>query len=207
MDSPTTRQTLLLRIREPDDASAWREFVSLYTPLLQKFALIRGVISQDVDDVVQEVLKAVMQAIKKFEYEPEKGSFRDWLFVVTRSKVARHFKKQAGTPRGSGGESMHRLLDEQPAPDSQAIWDLEYRRRMFTWASQQVKNQVSTRTWRAFWMSTVEEMSADEVASELQMSIGSVYVAKSRVIRRMREKIQSVAGDFPDFTPPNLDET
>jgi DNA-directed RNA polymerase specialized sigma24 family protein len=64
MNSPTTRQTLLLRIREPDDAPAWREFVELYTPLLQKFVLIRGVISQDVDDVVQEVLKAVVQAIK-----------------------------------------------------------------------------------------------------------------------------------------------
>lgn len=203
MNSPTTRQTLLLRIREPDDAPAWREFVALYTPLLQKFALIRGVISQDVDDVVQEVLKAVVQAIKKFEYEPEKGTFRDWLFVVTRSKVARHFRKQAGVPRGAGGETMHRLIEEQPAPDSHAVWDLEYRRRMFTWASQQVKGQVSPKTWRAFWMTTVEDLPPDEVARELQLTIGAVYVAKSRVISRMREKIQSVAGELTDFMPPH----
>lgn len=205
MNSPTTRQTLLLRIREPDDSPAWVEFVDLYSPLLRKFALIRGVVPQDVDDVVQEVLKAVVQAIKKFDYEPEKGSFRDWLFVVTRSKVARHFKKQTGSPVATGSETTHRMLEQHPAPDSQVVWDLEYRRRMFAWASQQVKGQVSPKTWRAFWMTTVEDLSSEEVARELQMTIGAVYVAKSRVIARMREKIQSVAGELPDFSPPNLE--
>jgi DNA-directed RNA polymerase specialized sigma24 family protein len=128
------------------------------------------------------------------------------LFVVTKSKVARHFKKQAGIPRGTGSENIHRMIEEQPAPDGQAIWDLEYRRQMFRWASQQVKGQVSPKTWRAFWMTTVEDLPPDEVARELQMSLGAVYVAKSRVIARMRERIQSVAGELTDFIPPNLDD-
>jgi RNA polymerase sigma factor (sigma-70 family) len=93
MDPLLTRRTLLLRIREPDDGGAWTEFVSLYEPLLRKYVLLRGVPLQDVQDVVQEVLKTVTQAIRKFEYDAERGTFRDWLFIVCRSHVGKYRRR------------------------------------------------------------------------------------------------------------------
>ncbi|MBE7494212.1 MAG: sigma-70 family RNA polymerase sigma factor [Verrucomicrobiaceae bacterium] len=197
-----TSQTLLLRIREPSDAGAWGEFARLYTPLLRKFALLRGVEAQDVDDLVQEVLKTVSQAIRGFEYDAGRGTFRDWLFIVTRSKVARHFKKAARQPSGSGGETVRLMLEEQPAPEEERDWDLEYRRRMFAWAAEIVQKEVSEKTWRAFWMMTVEEKTAADAAKTLGMTAGAAYVAKSRVIARMRERIASVAGEHLDEKPP-----
>lgn len=201
-DSLKTSQTLLLRIREPSDDDAWSEFARLYVPLLRKFALLRGVEAQDVDDLVQEVLKTVSQAIRDFEYDAERGTFRSWLFIVTRSKVARHFNKAARSPRGSGSETVRLMLEEQPAPEEERDWDLEYRRRMFAWASESVQKEVAEKTWRAFWLMTVEENTAADVAKALGMTAGAAYVAKSRVIARMRERIASVAGEHLDGKPP-----
>lgn len=205
MDGLKTSQTLLLRMREPSDDGAWSEFARLYTPLLRKFALLRGVDSQDVDDLVQEVLKTVSQAIRDFEYDAARGTFRSWLFIVTRSKVARHFKKQSRLTCGSGSETVRLMLEAQPAPEEEKDWDLEYRRRMFAWASEIVQKEVAEKTWRAFWMMTVEEKTTADTAKELGMTAGAVYVAKSRVIARMRERIASVAGEHLDGKPPSDD--
>ena len=205
MDGLKTSQTLLLRMREPSDDGAWSEFARLYTPLLRKFALLRGVDSQDVDDLVQEVLKTVSQAIRDFEYDAARGTFRSWLFIVTRSKVARHFKKQSRLTCGSGCETVRLMLEAQPAPEEEKDWDLEYRRRMFAWASEIVQKEVAEKTWRAFWMMTVEEKTTADTAKELGMTAGAVYVAKSRVIARMRERIASVAGEHLDGKPPSDD--
>jgi RNA polymerase sigma-70 factor (ECF subfamily) len=202
MDSLKTSLTLLLRIREPADTRAWGEFARLYTPLLRRFALLRGVEAQDVDDLVQEVLRTVSQSIRGFDYDPARGTFRDWLFIVMRSKVARHFRKLSRTPRGSGSETMRLMLEEQPAPEEEKDWDLEYRRRMFAWAAEIVQTEVAEKTWRAFWMMTVEEKAAADVAKALGMTAGAAYVAKSRVIARMRERIASVAGEYLDGKPP-----
>ena len=201
-DALKTSQTLLLRIREPSDGAAWSEFARLYTPLLRKFALLRGVEAQDVDDLVQEVLKTVSQAIRGFKYDAERGTFRSWLFIVTRSKVARHFKAQARSPRGTGSETVRLMLEAQPAPEEEQDWDLEYRRRMFAWAAELVQQEVAEKTWRAFWMMTVEEKTAADAAKALGMTTGAAYVAKSRVIARMRERIASVAGETLDGKLP-----
>jgi RNA polymerase sigma factor (sigma-70 family) len=202
MESLKTSQTLLLRMREPSDDGAWSEFARLYTPLLRKFAFLQGVESQDVDDLVQEVHKAVSQAIRNFEYDAARGTFRSWLFIVTRSKVARHFKNQSRSPRGSGSETVRRMLEEQPAPEDEKDWDLEYRRRMFAWAAEIVQKEVAEKTWRAFWMMTVEENTAADTAKALGMTAGAAYVAKSRVIARMRERIAGVAGETLDGKLP-----
>lgn len=202
MNPMKTSQTLLIRMREASDDAAWSEFARLYVPLLRKFALLRGVEAQDADDLVQEVLKTVAQSIRGFEYDPARGTFRDWLFIVMRSKVARHFKKAARRPQGSGGDTVRLMMEEQPAPEEHADWDLEYRRRMFAWAAEKVRQVVSEKTWRAFSMTTVENRPVAEAAQALGMTPGAVHVAKSRVIARMREQIASVAGEeiksFPE---------
>jgi len=152
--------------------------------------MLRGVAHQDVDDIVQEVLKTVTQAIQNFEYDPARGTFRGWLFIVCRSHVFRWLRKSAL-------ETGRADLDcsEVPAPEEQQDWDVEYRRRMFAWASERVRPAVQERTWQAFWMTAVEDRSGPDVAAALGMSLGAVHVAKSRVIARMREEIARANGE------------
>lgn len=196
-ENTKTRQTLLLRIREPADARAWREFTELYLPLLKHFIFLSGVSSNDVDDVGQEVMRTVAKAIRSFQYEPERGTFRSWLFIVTRSRVAKHFKKLARTPSAKaegGSHEIDRLQDEAEGKQEEE-WEKAYRLRMFEWAAPQVRQQVKEKTWRAFWMTAVEGRRVEEVASLLEMTLGGVYVARSRVIAKLRARIQEVAGE------------
>ncbi|MBL9115598.1 MAG: sigma-70 family RNA polymerase sigma factor [Verrucomicrobiaceae bacterium] len=190
MDPLLTRRTLLLRIRTPDDGGAWTEFVGLYEPLLRKYVLLRGVPLQDVEDVVQEVLKTVTQAIRKFEYDPERGTFRDWLFIVCRSHVTK-YRRQNRTESFAN----EKVLEELAAEEKQADWDVEYRRRMFEWATERVRPLVQEKTWNAFWLTAVDDKSGPEVAATLGMSVGAVHVARSRIIARMREAIASATGE------------
>lgn len=191
-----TRHTLLLRLREPRDARAWREFADLYLPLLEKYARLRGVAEQDVADVVQETLKAVARAIRKFDYDPARGGFRDWLFIVTRSRVARHFRQLARTPGTlPGAEDWRDRIAELEQEPAGAEWELAYRRRMFEWAAPRVRAEVREKTWRAFWLTAVEGKPVAEAAAALGITPGAVYVARCRVIARLRECIQEAAGE------------
>lgn len=196
-ENTKTRLTLLLRIREPADARAWREFSDLYLPLLKRFIRLNGVSDSDVDDVGQEVMRTVAKAIRSFEYDPERGTFRSWLFIVTRSRVAKHFKKLARTPsaKAEGGSQEIERLQDGAAEKQEEEWEKAYRLRMFEWAAPQVRQQVKEKTWRAFWMTAVEGRSPEEVAGALEMTLGGVYVARSRVISRLRARIQEVVGE------------
>lgn len=194
MSQATTSQTLLIRLREPEDEAAWRDFSGLYLPLLKRFVLLRGVPTNDMDDVVQEVLRTVVKAIQKFDYDPARGTFRNWLFIVCRSHVFRWLRKSAA-------EAGRTEFDcsEVPAAEEQKDWDVEYRRQMFAWASERVKPMVQEKTWKAFWMTAVEDRAGPEVAASLGMSLGAVHVAKSRVIARMRQEIAQANGETLDL--------
>ena len=84
------------------------------------------------------------------------------------------------------------MLDAQPAPEETAHWEKEYEQRLFTWAAEQVRPAVQPVTWQAFWLTAVEGKSGKEVAAALGMSVAAVYLAKSRVMARLKEKIRQV---------------
>ena len=142
-DALPTRETLLIKIRDAQDAAAWAEFADLYTPLIRHYCILRGVNQSDVDDVTQEVLKTVSTAIQNFEYDPDKGTFRGWLFIITRSKVYNHFNKKKRQPQGSGRTTVHQMLEKQPDPQEEVDWDLDYKRQMFQWASEKVRSEFA----------------------------------------------------------------
>ena len=200
MDRVPTRATLLQKIRDHGDDAAWKEFVELYTPLLYSFCQRQGLQHADIADVVQESLKAVATGIARFEYRPNKASFRAWLYTVARSKLNTHLRRTLKHPTGTGRSTVQRLIEEQPAPDDLANWETEYRRHLFHWASGKVRHEFGDKVWQSFWMTAVENRAPQEVARELGVKPGSVYVAKFRVIRRLREKIESVTGDL-DLPP------
>jgi RNA polymerase sigma-70 factor (ECF subfamily) len=191
-----TRQTLLIRIKDANNEAAWSEFVEIYTPLLYRFAERRGISASERADIIQETLRSVTGAIERFEHNQAVGSFRGWLYTVARSKIANHFRQQARRPQAIGGTTMAMKVQEQPDPKDEVDWVKDYRQRLFEWAAQKVKQEFAENTWAAFWRTSVDDEEVSVVCETLEMSRGAVYVAKSRVVARIREKIASVAGEW-----------
>ena len=131
------------------------------------------------------------------EYQPEKSKFRSWLYTVARSKLNTHLHRTLKHPQ-SGSSTMEHLLEKESASEDLARWEADHRRHMFKWASEKVRHEFGDTVWNAFWMTAVENKPAQEVAEALDVKPGSVYVAKFRVIKRLREKIEEVTGDL-DF--------
>jgi len=191
-DSPLTRPSLLVRVRDSADGPAWAQFVELYAPLVHGFARKHGLQDADAADLTQDVLGVVAQAIRGLEYDPRKGSFRGWLFTVVRNKM-RNFFARRPHDQGTGDTGAHRLLQEQPAPEDSAEWDKEYERHLFAVAAKQVRGRVQEATWQAFWRTAVDGQNAKDVAAELQMTVANVYLAKSRVMAQLKEQIRSLS--------------
>lgn len=192
-DDHDTRSTLLLRIRDANDNQAWLQFVEIYSPLIHRFGLRNGLQDADAADLTQEVLRAVARTIGQWTYDPQVGRFRSWLFTVARNKLSNQLLSQRRHPQGSGDTGLNQMLDNQPAPnDGTADWDREYEQRLFHWAAEQVRGQFQEASWEAFWRTAVENQPVKDVAESLGLSAGAVYIAKSRVLARLKEKIQEL---------------
>lgn len=192
-DFPPTRASLLLRVRDPQDAAAWGEFVDLYAPLVYGYVRKQGLQDADAADLTQEVLGAVAGAVGRLDYDPARGAFRNWLFTVVRRKLANWRAAQRSRIRGSGDEAVHRLMEQCPDPTpTEAEWDAEWQERVFAWACAQVCRDVADTTWQAFWRTAIDDRPGKQVAEELGLSVAAVYRARSRVLARLKELVQSV---------------
>jgi RNA polymerase sigma factor (sigma-70 family) len=196
-DAPVTRASLLVRLRDGQDQEAWRQFVQVYAPLIYGFARQRGLQDADAADLMQEVLRAVALAAGRLAYDPQRGTFRGWLYTVTRNKLYNFLNGRRRQARATGDTGAQELLEDQPGQDGDAadLWDQEYERRLFTWAADRVRGEFQAPTWQAFWRTAVEGESAREAGRALGLSPGAVYVAKSRVLARLREQIQILQGE------------
>src|SRR5271169_7220959 len=127
-ESPATRASLLVRLREGSDAGAWQEFVRLYAPVIYGFARKRGLQDADAADLMQEVLRSVLSAANRLEYDPTRGTFRGWLFTVTRNKVFNFLDSRSRRVQGSGDSRMQQRLEQHADADGglSADWEADY---------------------------------------------------------------------------------
>jgi RNA polymerase sigma-70 factor (ECF subfamily) len=194
-DSPTTRLSLLVRLRDARDADAWADFVAVYAPLVYGLARRQGLQDADAADLTQDVLRAVVCAAPQFAYDPGKGTFRGWLFTVARNRIrkcARRRRRQALT----ACRDSHKALEEEPAPaEEDPQWEREYRDHLFAWATEKVRPTFRPATWQAFWQTAVESREPQDVATDLGMSVGAVYIARCRVLARIREQVRAAQED------------
>ncbi|HWG46688.1 MAG TPA: sigma-70 family RNA polymerase sigma factor [Gemmataceae bacterium] len=191
-DAPATRLSLLVRLCDARDDGAWSQFVELYAPLVYGFARKHGLQDADAADLTQDVLQAVSGGIRRLDYDPRRGSFRGWLFTVVRNKLRNFLAAQKRPGRGTGDSDAQRRLQELPAreEDQSAWWDQEYEQRVFAWAAEQVRGVFSESTWQAFWQTAIDGKTGPAVAKILGMSVAAVYLAKGRVMARLKEVIR-----------------
>lgn len=196
MDPDITRPSLLLRIRDSHDADAWGQFIEIYSPLVHRFAIKRGLQEADSADLTQDVMRTVARSIGKLDYDPKIGRFRGWLFKVAHSKLINLVNRRKREPVGSGDTQIGEIISSQASTQNdEELWNREYEQHLFQWAAEQVKGQFKASTWEAFWLSAVENKSVKETAEKVGISEGAVYIAKSRVLARLKEKIQEVGDD------------
>lgn len=192
-DIPPTRASLLVRLRDRRDQAAWQEFLALYAPLVYNYARKQGLQDADAADLGQEVLSALAGAIGRLEYDPQRGSFRNWLFTVVRRKLSNWRRDQGHRLRGSGDTETQKLLEQcQVCDEDETEWEREWEDRLFAWACEQVRRDITETTWQAFWRTAIDDQPGKQVAAALGLTVAAVYRARSRVLARLKELVQSV---------------
>ena len=188
-----TRPSLLLRIRDPHDADSWSNFVGVYSPLLLRYARKRGLQEADAADVTQDVLAQVAKSIRDFEYRPERGRFRDWLGTVVRHRVHRFLKREANHAIGADAA----WLDDLPGTQQDGDWSAAFNAHILNAALERTRPYFEDATWQAFQLAWLEQHPATTAAEKLGLPVASVYLAKSRVLKRLREEVLVIAEDWP----------
>ena len=189
---PPTRASLLLRLRDPSDRHAWTEFVDLYAPLVYGYACKHGLQDADAADLCQDVLVAVAGSVGRLEYDPARGAFRNWLFTIVRRKLSNWRRARKNRP-GANATATHHLLEQCAAPEpGEAAWEAEWRERLFAWACEQVRRDVADVAWQAFSRTALHGEPCKQVAADLGLNVAAVYLARSRVLARLKEVVQSV---------------
>lgn len=195
-DLPQTRQSLFLRLSQRSD-DAWQEFIQIYEKAIYQFCRKRGLQDADSLDVTQDVLAAVDKRVESWDGNPTKGKFRAWIFAVAKNIAVEKFIERSKKAAASGDSGIHKMLAEWPEgneTESEAFW-LEYRRSLVHWAADQVRPGVSDSAWKCFWLTAIEGRKSEEVAAELNMSVGNVYTSKCRVFARIRKVISQLGDD------------
>lgn len=185
----TTSASLIYRLRDDNNQAAWRKFVDLYTPLLFYWAKRAGLAEPDAADLVQDVFALLLVKLPEFEYQPQEqraGRFRAWLRTVTLNKWRERCRK-----RQAEVVSPHDPRWEELAvpDDAENFWRMEYEQFLVAQALRIMQDEFQPQSWKACWETTVNGRKAAEVAAELGMTEGAVFVAKSRVLKKLREEL------------------
>ena len=186
---PDTKSALLMQLKTPACQEAWEEFVEIYRPAIYRMARRRGMQDADAQDVTQNILVRVSGAIDRYEKAGPNTRFRHWLRRVARNAILSALTR-APDDRGTGNTAVHELLTAHPEQDPlNDELELEARREQFHRAAAQVRGDVASVTWRAFELTVIEGMSCEDASTHMDRSIGTIYAARSRVLRRIRDII------------------
>jgi RNA polymerase sigma-70 factor (ECF subfamily) len=189
----TTHPSLLLRVRDGADHQAWSEFIAIYGPLIYSFCRRRGLQESDAADVCQEVLSRVAGAMGSFEYQSEKGRFRGWLGTITFRELAR-WSKSKRVPGTTDPDEVEGLEARAIATSD---WDDHFHASLLQVALSRIEPYFEPVNWQAFTRVWLNSQPAPEVASQLGITVDKIYVAKSRILKRLRMEVLQMSEDAP----------
>lgn len=188
--SPTP-VSLLERLRVQPNDDTWRRLVELYTPVIHGWLRRQGLPPTDVEDLGQDVLAVLVRELPQFRHDGRPGAFRRWLRTVTVNRLRGQWRARRRQPQGTGDSDFVRMLDqlEDPGSGLSRLWDEEHDRTLARRLLEMTERDFEPATWRAFRRLALEDARADDVARELGLTPNAVLLAKSRVLRRLRQEV------------------
>lgn len=190
---PETSHSLIARVKDLADGAAWTEFLGIYQPVVYRMARRRGLQDADAHDVMQQVFLSASKSIENWKPGDSQPPFRAWLTTVARNAITKALTRR---PRdaATGSTSVVEILDAQPDPQqTTAEIHAEARKELVRWAAEQIRAEFSPAIWNDFWRTAIEGEPILEVAASTGRSTGAVYVARYRVIARLKEKVLEVS--------------
>lgn len=185
----STSISLIQRLGQQPAETDWERFHALYKPLLMYWGQQRlGLSQHEAEDLVQEVLVHLMEKLQEFEYQPDK-TFRGWLRVICLNRGRDYLRKKGRQPEALESGEMRRLHVDD---DVEFVTEQEYCQAISKQALNLMKEEFQETTWKACWLHTVDGLSANEIAQQLDISGNAVYLAKARVLKRLREELDGL---------------
>lgn len=191
---PDTRHSLIRRLQDGGDNAAWDEFASIYRPIIVRIALRKQLQLDDAEDLAQQVLLSVLKNIHKWKADPARARFRTWLQTIVRNATINALNRRP-KDQASGGTNSLNQIHQHPEKSDSLWFDLEWQRETLRWIAQQVRGEFESSTWTAFWETAIEQASPQEVAEKIGKSVGAVYIARSRVMQRIKQRILELDED------------
>ncbi len=191
-----TRHSLVSRLREFEDSDAWQRFFDTYAGVILACARNAGLSPTESDEALQETLVSVAKEMPDFRYDPAKGSFKGWLFKITRRRIADQFRRRVR----EAGQASASLEQVQEQPDIgedplQRIWEDEWRQNELQLAVDRVKKKVSARQWQMYDLSALKGWPMERVCATLGVNRAQVYMAKMRIGRTLKAEVRNLPPD------------
>ncbi len=187
-----TPLSLLERLRQSPDEPSWHRLTDLYLPLVRRWVTQRGIAPDDADDLTQEILLVIVRELPDFDHSGRKGAFRTWLRTITVHRVRGYWRSKQTRPNQALEEDLDRL--EDPNSELARLWDQEHDEFVTRRLLELIEPEFTPATWHAFRRQNVDGISAAETAAELGVSANAVLIAKSRVLRRLRQEAVGLIG-------------
>lgn len=185
-----TSASLLDRVKDDPQSSAWQRLVEIYEPLVRGWLRRQSLIDSDTDDLVQDVMTVVVRRLPEFEHNGRVGAFRTWLKSITTNCLRDHWRSGRRRPTATGDSDFQQVLAqlEDPTSGLSKNWDQEHDRHVTRKLLEMLRGDFEPTTWQAFQRTALEGASAAEVAEELGITSNAVFIAKSRVLARLRQE-------------------
>lgn len=192
---PPTSESLILRLNNQQDSAAWSQFLAIYRPVVFRMAQRHGLQSADADDLTQRVFISVARKVSDWEPYSSDTRFRNWLGRIARNAIFNELTR-AKPDRAVGAGGQDRVLVEIPdCSDLESTIAIEARRQALHFAITSIEGEFSSLTWEMFRQAAIEGKPPQVVADTLRKSVGAVYIARCRIMQRIKEKI----GEMSDF--------
>jgi RNA polymerase sigma-70 factor (ECF subfamily) len=191
-DERTTRPSLLVRVKTRSDQDAWHEFVEIYGPVIFGYCRIRKLQESDAADVAQDVLVRLSNSMGDFEYQPEIGRFRNWLGKVVYREILRHWNK-----RKRDGSAIQGMVESETSDVPQSDWIDYFQAEIMRSSLQNIASEFEPETMALFELTWIKNLTAAQAAEQTKTTVDKVYVAKSRVLKRLQQEVIRLTDDLP----------